>query len=269
MDADTEAEAQRWESWRLANNLYSSARERELRRLCETLQPRAGERVWEAGTGNANLTRLLAKALVPGGIVVTTDVEKQNTASAVRIAQQEQLPVRALLLPLERPLLEPGEEDPFDAVASIATLHHFDDRRLGTGEQGRLKALQAFYAMLRPGGRLALADVLDDSLAQRYFDTIDNPQHAAPHGHPHDFVGRSRLLEMLAQVGFRDIVFEFAYVPWIFSSPQQATDFVHKLHNAAVSPEESFAVAERMLGFTKFGEQYELGWDLFFVSAKK
>lgn len=269
-DAMQDPIARRWQQWRLANSGYPLARDAELRKLFSLLSPRSGERIWEAGTGNGNLSLPVAEALAPGGELITTDVEPENIAEVARIARDRGLPMRTQLLPLECPLLDVAEYGgAFDAVVSIATLHHFDNRLEGTGERGRIAALETFYQMLRPGGRLALADVLHGSMAQRYFDRIDDPRHAAPHGHPHDFPTKERLLELLAQAGFKEVSFELAEVPWSFASPQEAAAFVHTLHNATVPEEESFRVAQEMLGLTKTGSRFELGWDLFFVSARR
>ncbi len=41
------------------------------------------------------------------------------------------------------------------------------------------------------------------------------------------------------------------------------------IHNAACSPEESFALAQKVLGFTNKDTHHELGWELFYLSAKK
>lgn len=268
MKVEDKAIVRRWEQWRRANSDYPLARDNELKHLFALLAPQPGERIWEAGTGNGNLTLPLAAAVAPSGKVVTTDVQGENIAEVARVAAERELPITALLLPVEKPLLDPEHyTDRFDAVASIATLHHFDDRLEGGGERGRIAALRTFKEMLRPGGRLVLSDVLFDSLAQRYFDVIDNPEHAAPRGHPHDFFTKERLLEILTEVGFKDIQFELLSVPWTFSSPEEAAAFVHTLHNARVPQEESFAAAKRMLGFNKVGEYYELGWDLFYVTA--
>ncbi len=270
MDTEENDITYRWEQWRRANRDFPRVREAELGALFTLLNPKPGEYIWESGTGNGNLTMPLAQAVVPGGKVVTTDVQLQNTAEVAKLAAERSLPVEALCLPLEAPLLVASQYvGVFDAVASIATLHHFDNRLEGTGEKGRIEALKVFFRALKPGGRLALADVLQDSLAQRYFDVIDNPEHAAPRGHPHDFFTKERLVEVVQQAGFTEVQVELQEVPWHFTSQAEAQIFVHTLHNAKVSPEESFEIAERMLGWNKKPEHYELGWDLFFLTARK
>ncbi len=260
----------RWEQWRRANTQYPGARENEIRRIYTLAHPRPGEKIWESGTGNGCLTLPLIEAVGETGEVVSTDVQPENIKELQEAVTARGLAVKALLLPVEQPLLSSEQyENYFDAVCSIATLHHFDDRLKRPGESGRIEALETFYRMLRPGGRLILSDVLGDTETSRYFDTIDTPERAAPRGHPHDFFTKERLLGLLQNTGFKNIRFECTDVPWKFVSEEEARWFVHTLHNATVSEEESFAVAKKMLGFKEKDGHYELGWGLFFLEATK
>lgn len=259
---------ERWHNYRLANTMRPEARENELRRIFSLLHPRHGEKIWESGTGNGYLTFPLARAVGKSGEVVTTDVTESNLADVKNKNKEYTLPIKTLLLRSGEPLLH-GYEEYFDAVASIATLHHYDSRREGTGERGRHAALRAFYEALRPGGRLVISDVLHDTITQRYFDAIDDPHFCAPHGHPHDFFTREALADAAREAGFKNISITVELVPWQFTSPQEAQTFVHTIHNADCSPEESFALAKQMLGFENKNTHHELGWELFFLVAKK
>ena len=58
-------------------------------------------------------------------------------------------------------------------------------------------------------------------------------------------------------------------MPWKFASQDEAINFVHTIHNAKCTPEESFDVAKNVLGFKKVDDHYELGWKLFFLTAWK
>lgn len=255
---------QRWESYRRANTEKPEARERELRHLFTLLNPKEGETIWEVGTGNGYLTFPLAEA-VGAGKVYTTDVMRENIEDVVR-RNHKGLPIEAVHLP-------PGPLTPlmdsFDAVTSIATLHHFDNRAEGTGERGRRQALKAFYEALRRGGRLVVGDVLHGTITQRYFDAIDDPRFCAPHGHPHDFFTVEALEQAAKDAGFKDISITVESVPWQFATPEEAAHFVHTIHNAQCSAEESLALAKEVLGFETKNTHHELGWALFYLTAKK
>jgi len=259
---------QRWEKYRRANTDRPEARERELRHLFSLLNPAKNERIWEAGTGNGYLTFPLAEAVGPEGKVLTTDVTEGNIEYVRSVNAERGLPIEAILIADGLPALE-GAAGSVDAVASIATLHHYDNRRAGTGERGRRAALGAFYEAVRPGGRLVVSDILHGTNTQKYFDAIDDPRLCAPHGHPHDFFTRDALADAADAAGFKNIVITVEFVPWQFTSLEEARTFVHTIHNAQCTPEESFALAQKILGFKNKKTHHELGWELFYLTAKK
>lgn len=269
MESETQLAHTRWSNYRLANTERPEAREIELRTIFTLLNATIGEKVWEVGTGNGYLTLPLAKAVAPSGKVVTTDVTEGNIEEVTRLAKEHSLPIHALLLPVASPLLDVSYAGKFDAVTSIATLHHFDNRKEKTGEKGRIGALQAFYDALAPGGRVVVADPLDDTVTQRYFDAIDTPFYCAPDGHPHDFFTLARLREVVEDIGFKNVRIDVIRVPWKFSSENDAAGFVHTIHNAEASAIESFSLAKEILGFEKIENHFELGWDLFFLTGTK
>jgi ubiquinone/menaquinone biosynthesis C-methylase UbiE len=262
--------AKRWENYRKANSSRPSARENELRKAFELVNPHLGQKILEVGTGNGFLTFPLADAVGKSGEIVTTDVTQENLDDVEHSNQARQLNIKTQLFTEEdnQPFSK-EYKDYFDTVATIATLHHFDNRTKATGETGRHQAIAEFYTVLKSGGKLVLADPAFDTITQKYFYSIDSPQYCYPNGHPHDFFTTDRLHEVVREVGFKDIAIELLYVPWRFESGEAAKDFVHTIHNAQCSVEESFAVAKEVLGFKKIDNHYELGWELFFLTAHK
>lgn len=262
--------AQRWENYRRANSLLPSARENELLKAFELADPAPGERILEVGTGNGYLTFPLAEGVAPGGEIVTADVTQDNLTDVERRNRTRGLKIQLLhfneadFTPFSKSFAES-----FDAIASIATLHHFDDRKKNTGESGRRRVIGEFFNVLKKGGRMVLADPAYGTITQRYFDRIDNPMYCHPNGHPHNFFTLERLTEIVTQAGFQKVDSEILYVPWKFSSPAAAKEFVHTIHNARCSADESFAVAADTLGFKNVDDHFELGWELFFLTATK
>jgi ubiquinone/menaquinone biosynthesis C-methylase UbiE len=158
-----------------------------------------------------------------------------------------------------------------DAVVSLATFHHFDNRapEFDTGHQGKTLALAEFKRMLKPGGRLVIADICDQTCTQRYFDAVDSPIHFYPTGHPHDFFDRDSFRSTLESLGYHVDSLELRETPWVFDSMAIAATYMNRLHNAKCSPEESLAIAEREIGFKQVGKQYHLQWCLMFLYATK
>jgi cyclopropane fatty-acyl-phospholipid synthase-like methyltransferase len=133
----------RWDNYRFANSMRPSARERELSALFKLLDPKPGERIWEVGTGSGYLTFPIAQAVAPGGLVVTSDVEEGNIEEVERKNEVRNLPIETRLL--QKGDVTFADANNFDAVTSIATFHHYDDRIQKSGERGRRSALDAFF----------------------------------------------------------------------------------------------------------------------------
>lgn len=266
----------RWENYRRANLDFPIARKNEIPELLSRVTRLYGV-MWEVGAGSGILTIPLAqkqRAHSLWGGLCTSDVVPENLAAVREQCEELGLYVDAVQCPMDDPLRLTGMancmlDGGFARVVTIATLHHFDDRSRGTGESGRTKALETFYRALGKGGELIIADVMHGTIAQRYFDAVDDPTHCYPVGHPHDFFTVERLTEILLAIGFKDVSIEIKFVPWQFASEEDAKLFVHTLHNARCSPEESFAVACEYLGWHKVADHYELGWELGYIDAVK
>jgi SAM-dependent methyltransferase len=156
-----------------------------------------------------------------------------------------------------------------EAICSLAAFHHFDNRVAKTGQHGRKDFLKEALKLLKPGGRLILVDVGGNTPTQRYFDAIDSPKFFAPSGHPHDFHTPDELTELATEVGFAQAQAQIKDTPWVFDSLTQAKTFIHSIHNAQCSEDESFAIANKMLGMAAKNSHLEFNWQLMFFSAIK
>ncbi len=116
--------------------------------------PERCDRVLDAGCGEGVLTRALAGR---AGLAVGLDRDPPSLALAVAQGGARTRYVRGDLL------AAPFAPASFDAVVSVATLHHVE------AEQG----LRALAALLRPGGRLAVVGLARSELPR------DLPREAA------------------------------------------------------------------------------------------
>ncbi len=225
--------------------------------------PRAGQVIVECGTGNGSLTIPLARKVLPGGMVVTLDNSESNL-----LAVQRRATARHRLTNLRIASLNPQTfqseglklPDAFaDTVTTLATFHHLDGQKSA--------ALAEFARVLKPGGRLIIADVAHGSPVAGYFD-----RHVAKvcsTGHDHRFESRASLVKLSEGSGLRLMKWEQRYVPWIFKNLRHAGRFLQTLFDAQCSQTESIQAARRHLGFHGLANQVALNWELFFACFEK
>ncbi len=109
---------------------------------------RSGQRLLEYGCGTASLSFLLADRVgsidaVDVSMGMLEQVRKKLMAAGIRN-------IHPLLLDLTR---DPPPSDPYDGIIIAMALHHIADIAA---------LLRTFVAMLRPGGFLAMADLLEE-----------------------------------------------------------------------------------------------------------
>jgi len=259
-------EQQRWSNYRSANKRFPSVRTAEITELVRQANIRPGETVLEVGTGSGIATYPLARAVGNTGKILTFDTTKDNLIDVV-LRNTEALTI--IPVPQSTEYNFPVPTNSVDAVANIAALHHYDDRSKGTGYSGRQKALTEFYRMLKPGGRLIIADVAKGTPAHNYFDACDNPIHCAPRGHPHDFLSESEAQMLCKKAGFKKASYSIKPTPWRFTDETQAKEFLHTLHNSQCIPEESLELAKKHLPYKQVDQGVEMGWSLFYLEAHK
>jgi ubiquinone/menaquinone biosynthesis C-methylase UbiE len=262
----THNENERWENYRLANSRFSHTRQIELLKQLELTNPQEEETIVEVGTGNGYLTFELAKAVGQNGRIITHDYQRSNIDFVERV-NDGRFPITTFHQSLDY-MLEVSDEKA-DRISTIATFHHYDDKSMNTGTTGRQRALNEFYRVLKESGTLVIGDVAHGTVAQRYFDAIDNPLYCHPRGHPHDFLDEKVARELCEGAGFKDIKFKTERVPWIFDNEEQAKEFLHTIHNAKCSPEESLEIAKQHLPYTEVDGKMQIGWELFYLTAKK
>jgi arsenite methyltransferase len=109
----------------------------------------SGEAVLDLGSGSGTDSFVAALRTGPGGKVVGIDMTDEQLAKARRLAEEDRLPqVEFRAGYIEKP---PVEEGSFDCVISNGVINLAPDKPL---------VFAAAARALRPGGRLALADIV-------------------------------------------------------------------------------------------------------------
>lgn len=131
--------------YNLFTALFFFGRQRGLlSRLVSRSDLRAGEDVLDIGCGPGKLVRAMGRQVGPGGSVTGVD----PSAEAIAYNQRRDPHHRYLRSPAQQ---LPLPDDGFDVVTCTFVMHHI-------AEPYRDAALNEMWRVLRPGGRLLLAD---------------------------------------------------------------------------------------------------------------
>ncbi len=154
------------------------------------------------------------------------------------------------LLPL------PWADAGVDAALSIAGVHHLDDKIPLFAELARV---------VRPGGRLVLADVHEASAVSRFLDGWVNRHNST--GHVGSYLGDHTLGE-LERAGWQVLSAERVPFHWRFASVADMGQFAHRLFDLRTSaPEDTARTIEAELGVDRFADGIGMRWELFMVVA--
>jgi ubiquinone/menaquinone biosynthesis C-methylase UbiE len=131
----------------LVTLFFLGRRRRVFSRLAALSGARPGDRVLDVGCGTGYFTRMLAEAVAPGGTALGIDPSPEVIARARRSTRQPSCTfAEGIAEALDT------EDESYDVVVSSLVLHHLP-------ETLRPRAIGEMYRVLRPGGRLLVADI--------------------------------------------------------------------------------------------------------------
>jgi SAM-dependent methyltransferase len=163
--------------------------------------------------------------------------------------------VQARLCPLDSTGLGEGT---VDHVVSLAGLHHAESRASVFAEMQRI---------LRPGGTLCIADVMEGSSVARFLDECVDSYNSM--GHSGDFLRDTWLTELNA-AGFIDVNRRDESFGWNFRDEEEMVSFCRLLFGMdRASDEEIRQGIDSYVGYTRTAQGIRMNWKLAYVRATR
>ncbi|GAM46333.1 hypothetical protein NS07_v2contig00027-0063 [Nocardia seriolae] len=199
--------------YKLLTDVYCLGRaDRMTRYFAETAGVRPGDRAIDIGCGPGRLANELARQAQPGGRAIGVDPSPQMIGYAAAHAAPgctfELAAAQSVSLP----------DASFDVATSTFAMHHI-------AEDARKDALVNVFRMLRPGGRLLLADTHPGGGLRGL--AIKGMAHLAAHrsgqGHSHDHGDGHDRMAAVDVRGYRDVLAEIGFTAIEFRTGPYST----------------------------------------------
>ena len=246
----TEIFEQRGEWYNRANELYPGARLPERQAFVNWLQPQADESFLVAAAGGGYDAVGIEEAVQPGMARIVC--AEPSARFATQIPDRFEVLVTALA---EVPIAD----ESMDAVCCLAALHHIENRD---------EVYDEWMRVLKPGGRLVVADVEVDSQNGAFLNTCVNQ--CTPGGHDGVFLKPNELTDAFRARGCEDLKEATEDVSWQFEATEDAADFSwHLFGMVKAEKEEVLRHIEDYLPLREKAGGIEMPWSLRFFSARK
>lgn len=243
----------RWANYARATRDFPDARSAEIGYTLELLDARQGQTVLDFGCGPGTISFAIAGSVGESGKVHALDTSMGMVERLNERLNGEPIEARQI----QEPIL-PIPDECVDAISSLANFHHVTDKQ---------SQFREFSRVLKPGGRIVIGDVAQDTDVQRYFDgTVDA---VSSTGHKHAFLDRAQTERICEEIGIVVEYWEIRSVPWVFPNAQTCAAFLHMIHDATCTQEECLSHAKRDLGYQEIADRFTLNWQLFFFVGCK
>ena len=173
-----------------------------------------------------------------------TAVEPTDAFAELCLLEPGQQLVRSPLTAVPRP------DGSFDAVISLAGLHH---------EQDKLAILREAARLLRSGGTAVIADVAAGSNEDRFLNGFVDAN--SQMGHRGEFLDEQFAVDV-EQAGFAIASDDLVATPWTFDSRTDAAAFATDLFGVSASPQEVEEALQSTVGFEDSDGRVAVTWYL-------
>ncbi len=235
-------------SYNAASRLCPDARSRERRLLIERLAPRVGQRICDAPAGGGYLADGLAR-YTPAGDLLCVEPSIPFVDGVDRRFPRVVSTLSSLAI----------ASGCVDRFASLAGLHHLESKSA---------LLDEAHRVLAPGGRIALADVLDETPPAVFLNgPVDRLSRT---GHQGVFLAEGEAGALLESAGFSDIEETYEEYTWSFASLELLVRFCRLLFGMVKGDEAVVhAELERHLDIEVGEDGAHLSWSLVYASGRK
>lgn len=146
----------------------------------------------------------------------------------------------------------------FDAVISIAGIHHLTD-------QEQFQLIAATRKTLRVGGRLLMVEVTTDSPTSRFLDGFVGKY--TPTGHVGNYLNDD-FAQMVEQAGYQKIRRKTVVHEWVFQDKEHLYAWMIKFFGVSVPKQDLIAQVDGILGINQRKDFLTVNWPLDFVGAQ-
>lgn len=151
------------------------------------------------------------------------------------------------------------EDSCMDRVGNLAGLHHTFPR---------MEFYTESFRVLRPGGILALADVLEDSDVARWLNEFVNQYNE--YGHHGIFFPEGEMTASFKEAGFQEVTEKSLKFAWRFKAVADAVEFCRNLfHLNKASDAQIQEGLVRYLGLEIANDDVRIPWQLLYASGRK
>ncbi|MDA1075978.1 MAG: class I SAM-dependent methyltransferase [Proteobacteria bacterium] len=227
-----------------ATRRYPDARENERKALLDLLDLKPGDRVCDTPAGGGFVADGITRDY--GDAVKVVCVEPSAVFSEVIGTRFE-----VYNAPVEATGLTSGS---FNAVASLAGLHHVEDRQPIFSEWQRL---------LVAGGVVAVADAASGTGTAAFLNSFLDRY--TPGGHKGIFFDAGEFTHGLERAGFEEVTEVLTSVPWTFRCVDDMVDFCTRLFDVKAGRCEVATALNDTVGIVSTDSGVALQWELMYA----
>ncbi|MFT4928179.1 MAG: ubiquinone/menaquinone biosynthesis C-methylase UbiE [Phenylobacterium sp.] len=249
MKTYTEIFEHRGHEYNQASLISATARQTEVDALLNLLSFRPDLTIVDVPAGGGFVAKRIEARALPHQQVICVEPAKQFAAA---------IPAHFTVLNEEVDALS-LEDNSVDVVSSLAGLHHIENR---------MPIYQQWHRVLRPGGRLVIADVKEHTATAQFLNGFVNQYNSS--GHEGLFIRQGEFELGLVKAGFSIEHNQLTDVRWHFDNQQQMGEFCKSLFaidNASVA--QVIQVLTEDVGISEDNRGVDLHWQLQYACGFK